>query len=174
MSPKLASHIKYFAIATVFFWGQSQAQVGFSPAGCEFEVSFPAQPRVTEVYVPNLGNVQRADYQFMEEDYFVRAECMPITGLATDPPNDEYIRNMLEKYASANGLSYPSFQFGSNTIGKYGHLRGYKTVAGTQAIYEHYSYFGRSSYLSLYAGGPASGYPQKGIMEFFNTISSEQ
>jgi hypothetical protein len=146
----------------------AQDQYLYSPAGCTYSVSFPAQPELTTLYADNVGEWEQANYFNNAESFFTRAECIPIE------LDTSILRQSAISYAQDNGLEKPEYEFGNDSLGAFAKIRGFKTIDGIAGTFRIYMYFDEGSYISLYAGGPSSSYPQSGISNFFSSLKKTQ
>ena len=141
-----------------------QARHLFSPEGCEFPVNFPVQPELTTLYADNVGEWVQANYNNSSEVYFLRAECISLEVDATA------LKQVATTYAQSNGLENTAYEFGEDNTGEFAKFTGYKTLNGLAITFRVYMYAAEESYITLYAGSPSSSYPQRAILEFFESL----
>jgi len=132
---------------------------------CEYTVSFPATPKITQVYTPQFGNVPSANVGV--KGSHLRAECLKLDSRRL---NNKIIREWLWSGASKMGLSGLSYTFKKEIYGSVGKIRGYKTVSNSPATYEMRMYVGNSSVLITYVGSLSSAYPTDEIFDFINSV----
>lgn len=142
------------------------AQVEFTPTGCGYSVTFPRAPIITTIFAPQIGDYEQANVgSDADGSYFLRAECIPLPlGAGTAEALD--LKVVLVQYAEGNGLQSVEYEFGPDSLGRYGRLRGFKTISGRRVTYGVLSYVGLRSYLTLYAGGASESYPQTEVYDF--------
>jgi hypothetical protein len=73
-------------------------------------------------------------------------------------------------YAQNNGLENTAYEFGEDNTGEFAKFTGYKTLNGLAITFRVYMYAAEESYITLYAGTPSSSYPQRAILEFFESL----
>jgi len=146
----------------------------YSPDGCEYSVTFPDMPRLTNGFQPGMGDYVQAQYENVGragEYYFLRAECVPISReIATRMGNKEILQQQIVAYAVSNGIQNPEYGYEEDALGKHVHVRGFKTIDSVPVTYKGYMYVGSRSFANLSAGGPSASYPQQGVHEFFSSL----
>ena len=164
--------IRKYWLTTLFFLtslanAQNQPQLGlykFAPDSCDYSVVFPKEPQLTELEADTIGSWQQANYLNDTLGFFLRSECI---GIST---NLEVIKITAQQYVSDNGLRNASYEYGSNELGHFAKLTGYKTLANIQATFRVWMIGNGNSYISLYAGGPSTTFPQIGLLDFFDSL----
>jgi len=148
-------------------------ELQYSPDGCEYSVTFPGIPKLTNGFQPGIGDYLQAEYASggRKSGFFVRAECIPVeSSVAAELNQKETLQKQIIAYAVSNGLSNPEYSYGEDRLGKHVRVRGFKTIDDTLITFEGYTYVGNSSLISLYAGGSSATYPQSGVYEFFRSL----
>jgi len=139
----------------------ANAQSIFKPDNCEFNISFPGEPKVSELEFANGLTANKAEY-FGKESYY-RAECASINN--TELLN---LKAMMMKQAELDALEGVGIESGEDTVGSYYKLRGYKTIDGRVVTFKIKSYSGVNSFVVLYAAEPSSVFPTDNIHLFLS------
>lgn len=145
--------------------------------GDEYTVVFPSKPEIKEITASFGGTSYegtQAELQ-LSSGGILRAEYSKIPASDAMLMDKEYTYEAMRKYAEYSGFERTEMTFTQDNSHKLCYLRGYKTFtnsAGTKknAIYEVKNYIGRDSLFLVFAGGASEGYPQSGIVEFFNSV----
>lgn len=148
-------------------------ELQYSPDGCEYSVTFPGIPKLTNGFQPGIGNYLQAEYASggRKTGFFVRAECIPVeSSVAAELNQKERLKKQIIAYAVSNGLSNPEYSYGEDRLGKHVRVKGFKTIDDVLITFEGYTYVGNISLISLYAGGSSATYPQPGVYEFFRSL----
>jgi hypothetical protein len=151
----------------------SYAESTFTTKGCEYSVRFPSQPKYKTGFDPRIGEYTQAQYSAgsKADGFFLRAECIATGDIRNAEINSkEFLQQHIVAYAESNGLQNPEYHYGENELGKYVHVRGFKTIDGVPVTYEAYTYVGDTSFVSLYADGASSSYPQNPVHSFFKSL----
>lgn len=144
--------------------------------GCEFTVIFPAKPVVETFTLPQTGDYEQALWtsEVPEDSTALRTECIPITPLhqaIQQHGPKQFMLDQLATFASDNGLSSVSYKYSETALGHIGSARGVKSIQGTPVTYDIVAVAGKESFLTLYAGGRSSTFPQKEIAPFIDSVS---
>ncbi len=159
-------------LCATFSFSQQRAGFVFPEPAMEFTVMFPTIPKIENVYA-NDGTGKSAEVTL--SDCFLRAELLTMNSeQATNASRltDEQLAGIALAYGNANGLSNATVKTGSNDLGKFARLRGYKTVANVPATFETMFIYGRKEAITLTVGGKSSSFPQKAITDFFNSVKT--
>ena len=137
----------------------------FRPTNCEYTVSFPTTPKITQVYTPEFGNVPTANGGIKSS--LLRAECLKVDSRRL---NNQIIREWLFSAASQMGLGGLTYTFKKEVYGSVAQIRGYKKISKSPATYEIQMYVGNNSVLIIYVGSLSSVYPTDEIHNFINSV----
>ena len=149
----------------------------YSPFGCPFQVTFLSKPTIsTESFLDNI-NILRAESAHLEidsEKSFVRAEFIA-PKKKIDLKNS--MREVLKKYAFANGLTNTIIDFHQNELGNIFKLEGYKTLKieneSIAITYTAECYSDGNVIFVLYGGCPSESYPSNSINNFYESIKKK-
>jgi hypothetical protein len=138
----------------------------YEQARCEYSVDFPAAPEINSIYTPGVGEIPSV--QYFGKDYFLKFECLPRNPIAVSKIQ---AYEMADNYAVANGIENHTVEYSEEEVGTVVSIKGYKNIDGENAIFRVLMVFGNNSVASLYATGLAKGYPQRGVMEYLDSVS---
>ena len=146
----------------------------FTAEGCEYSVIFPGKPKYINAFHPDIGDYIdyiQAEYTNNRTGIFLRAECIVVGDIrAAEMSNKEFLQKLTVAYAVSNGLQNCGYNYGEGSLGKYAHVRGFKTISGIPVTFEGYIYVGNKSFITLLAGGASATYPQPDVYEFFQSL----
>lgn len=153
------------------------SEVIFAPAASDFAVTFSAQPTIEEFDSVTTDGVMlkgtRAELRAI--DSFQRVEVVPMSKGFGEKETRESAISKLRDYAKHNGLTAPEFKWESTTVGRKASVRGTKVLedAGKQrpVTFEAVFYYGETSLLCLYVGGPSESYPPTRVVKFLNSVT---
>ena len=135
-----------------FCWtNPSSAESIFTTKGCEYSVTFPSEPKYKTSFDPRMGEYTQAQYSTgsKADGFFLRAECVATGDIRNAAINSkEFLQKQIVAYSESNGLQNPEYYYGENELGKYVHVRGFKTIDGVPVTYEAYTYVGAMSFVS--------------------------
>jgi len=145
----------------------------------EYSVVFQGEPKVIEVSVPFNGSILKgksAELVILQDKSFCRAEYVNFGENFNSNVNRDYVYNYLNNYSVHTGLSYPTFTYEENDLGKVGSIRAYKTLVDDSGNSRKITYFskaiyGSSSVMILYVGSPSENYPTSSISSFLRSIT---
>jgi hypothetical protein len=169
--------VAFLALVTVEVAVAGAAQFWFAPAGCEFKVAFPSEPKVTTQFVEGVGTMSTAAGGVrgaVKSTLVLVAEGMPMDPSALggmDPA--AFLLERARQYAAFNGLTHAEYQAEVTSLGNIVSFRGGKNVGGVDVLYMGKIVLGRRSMLMLRGGGAASSFPQKGLLEFMDSIRQQ-
>lgn len=159
--------------AFAMFSGALYAESTFTAKGCEYLVKFPSTPEYKTGFDPKIGEYTQAEFKAgnKKNRYFLRAECVGTDDIRNSEINTKkFLQKQMVAYAESNGFSNSEYHYGEGKLGKYVQVRGFKSLSGVPATYEAYTYVGNNSFISLYAGGISSSYPQPPVSKFFRSL----
>lgn len=146
----------------------------FQPPESDFYVTFPSQPNVKMV---DAAFVEAGRTRFLSAvcviekgNCFLRAEFVPGPRLLFEKLTNDQILDGLHRYAEDNGIESAEASTGNGALGRFGKVRGHKTIQGIRCTYEGTVYYGTKSMMVVFAGGPSRSYPQSPIVRFFASI----
>ncbi|KAB2837904.1 MAG: hypothetical protein F9K47_19195 [Burkholderiales bacterium] len=143
--------------------------------GCEFSVEFPAKPTIKAYTHPNVGDYEEALWvsKVPEDSTALRTECINIPSLSEKVLSrgpKEFLLNQLSVFAHNNGLSSVEYQYSMKPYGPSGLARGIKHIQGEPVTYQVVVVAGKSSLVTLYAGGKSATFPQREILPFISSV----
>lgn len=145
--------------------------------GCpsnEYVVTFPSKPKIADGSVPfNDSFIKSTTAELASSEYksFCRAECVNFDIEERGTVDKDYFYDFLNQYSEHTGLSYPSFTYEENKLGKVASVRGFKTLINDSNEEIKVTYYVRVHYVNksimfLYVGCPSTDYPTKFISNF--------
>jgi len=149
------------------------AESSFVAKDCEYSVKFPSTPEYRTGFDPKIGEYTQAQFRGgnKKNGFFLRAECIGTGDIRNSEINTKsFLQKQIVAYAESNGLSNSEYHYGEGKHGKYVQVRGFKSISDVPVTYEAYIYVGNSSFISLYAGGASSSYPQAPVFKFFRSV----
>lgn len=157
-------------LAALFFFKDhlaipSTVRHPYKAKDCAYSVTFPTTPQLRNLSVPING--QRFDYeqaQLISPSGMMRAECLPV------PITEAEAKDMLERQAASDGLQNSGITVIAPEIVE---SRGYKMIAGQQAIFVGRIYHGSRSTLMLAVGTRSSDYPTIEATSFFRSVAED-
>mgnify|MGYP001793876195 CR=1 FL=1 len=146
----------------------------WQPSGCEYSVTFPAKPRISESLSTIDGaqvTVQVAEH--MEDKGWEQANFVPYTRTAA-MTRDEAYTNMTN-YAKAFGMEHFDIEFdNSNSDDIIATIKGAKTVktqyGDVVMSFLGQGHWGRRSVFSILISAPAQDHPTKEGMACFESV----
>ena len=140
----------------------------YSVDGCEYVVTFPGKPEVTNANTTVWDNFEIASYY---GNSLLRAEChLDETFTKFYFTQKINLFALLEKQAKRDGLSDTIYKYEDSNLGRHAWVRGYKKVNVTPVTYEIHLYAGNSSLLSVYVGGISKTYPTQEVSAYLRSI----
>jgi len=139
---------------------------------CEFSVTFPSTPEVKVYTHPQLGDYEEALWvsTVPEDSTILRTECIPVQ-LNLDTSNaKDFLLDQLAILAKNNGLSSVEYLYKFEAIGPTGYIRGIKYIQEKPITYRVATVAGKSSLITLYAGGLSSTFPQREVNPFIASV----
>lgn len=164
-----------FLVLFYLILNSANASAGYiyHPKGCEYQVTFPVIPNLTQKFAPGVGNVISAEY-ISKRASLMRAECFHLPNISSTELGTKHgLMKAIVSYGEANGFFGAEYSYEKTGVGSKATCRGYKTIDGIPVTYEVHMYVGDSSSISLYIGGPSSKYPDRGVIEFIHSIHRE-
>jgi hypothetical protein len=144
--------------------------VVYRGSGCDITATFPGKPKISPVTIPGI-NVKGEQADLGIDEMYLRAECTPVS---PHPFMEVGLRNILEEYASGNGLISPRYTLELSSDARpgitTGSVIGKKTIDGKLIIYEIQFAASSRSMLTLVAAGPADFYPTPSTREFLRSV----
>ena len=154
------------ALLTFLCLAEAAYAYDYSPSNCVYTVTFPDTPSLNQMHADGTGDYISANLE--REDYFLRAECIPIE--SHQRRDASQLLEAAKQYVNFNGLQRASYETSSETIGEILKIRGYKPVEGVMTTFAVIMVSGESSYISLYAGARSTLYPTKEISDFLGSL----
>ena len=140
--------------------GTFKAENLLSIPGCEFDILFPGEPNLSNIYLPE-SNVETLKAEYGGKNYYLRAECYRL--LARD---NKSIRAMMFSFGEGQGLSSMQIEESNDKNEKWMLLRGNKKLGDAHATYEIKGCIGTNTILFLYTGTYSNIYPTDEIVNF--------
>ncbi len=138
--------------------------VTYSPRGCEFRVTFPAQP---EILPMSGGTYEQANVYTNRA--LLRAECISPTKVSSMEPRD-LMRSYLKAFAMTQGLTDTEIKIENSTLGLMGKLAGRKKLARMSAKYDYRMVAGTTSTMSIATGYEANSPPPPESVAFLSSL----
>lgn len=155
----------------------ADASTKFQPRGCEFSVEFPGKPKISELYAPELGKYETAQYEGgnggINDAYMCYAEGVvlaPALNVVAHADPEVFLRNMTKTYADAIGLANVTYEFDDSGVAPRMTIKGYKIVGGTRAMYSDLVMLGNGSFIRLGVGCAAHVFPQRAMSAFLESV----
>lgn len=142
---------------------------------CEFSVTFPEAPTRRTFTLPNLGDYEQALWTSKDPKSatMLRTECISVPTLAvtlrTNGPK-RYLIELLVYLSKDSGLSGTTYEYFTSPLGHVAEARGTKHVKGVPVTYKIVVIAGKTSLMTLYAGGVAATFPQKEVTPFLESV----
>jgi hypothetical protein len=164
-----------FAIAALWTADATADPVTFQPAGCDFQVSFPAAPTVSQTSTQTDRNdtvVNDKATLSMDVDgnanYF-RAECtvVPHMGFVDEAILNDNMLRLGETYKLQNvsaGIEH------SGAAGPIGRLRGKGRVGGKDMIFEIRRYTSKTAIFDVWIGTDPDSFPSAADSAFLKSV----
>lgn len=150
----------------------------FNCSGNEYDVVFESEPKIYDSAVPigdSILSGTTAELSSAKYKSFCRAECVKFNLSQFGNIDKEYFNNFLNQYSTYTGLSFPTFNYKVNNLGKIGSVRGFKTLKDDsghdiEITFEAFVHYVNNSIMILYVGCPSENYPTRFISKFLNSI----
>jgi hypothetical protein len=162
---------KYTFIVLLLFFKSVTAGTVYSPGMCEFEVSFPNEPKYQKKFEPTIGSFISAELLNNNEHSFMRAECTVNEGFKA--VTQSMLMGLAEQFVIDNGLRSAVYSHEGGNGWSSVRYRGYKKISKVPVTYIGQIYVGRHSLLSVAVAGPSETFPQGGIMRYLNSVKME-
>lgn len=156
-----------FLTSLVLVGAAQAAPQAFNPEGCDFAVTFPDEPRIRYVIVPDFGEIQEAEID--DHRGLMRANCIHAEKILFYEDR-QLLLDTLRAFAEQNGLGYVSYFHEEVPLGIRAGARGTKRISGRWTTYETWWYVSRRSVLSLTVGHDSELYPSREISEFLDSV----
>lgn len=156
----------------------AKAQVAFPKSGCEFQVFFLDEPKVSSASVKDgAGNLVKSDIAdwsvaIKGVTHYFRAECAHVPGARKVYSRDEDIIDDMNALAAAQSLQSPKvFVKTIDGVGKVGEISGVMVARGISLRIDVRRYFGDAAIFDLYAASDPSAFPTENVSMFMRSIS---
>jgi hypothetical protein len=164
-----------FAIAALWAASAAADPVTFQPAGCDFQVSFPAAPAPSQTKAPtSRGDVVVTDKASLSLDVdgkpnYLHAECthIPDMGFVDEDVLNNVMQELGETYKLQNvstGIEH------SGVAGPIGRLHGKGRVGGKDMTFEIRRYTSKSAIFDIWIGTDPDSFPSVVDTEFLKSV----
>jgi len=146
----------------------------FQPRECEFSVEFPSEPKVYDILIPGIGEVQNGEYRNgtgIEDAFVLVVEGYPVSKnspIFVDPKH--FLYDGAKNYAESNGIQNAEFKYFKDVKGYGITMRGYKVIRGIPVIYSTLTLLGKNSMITLRVSSAAKIFPPPGVVSFLKSI----
>ena len=136
----------------------------YSMEGCEFTVNFPEIPKERTLVAPGIGEYKQADLS--TKNAYLRMECISVN--YTQPR--EQSREMLEKYAEADGFMGTTIQPVMDSSDAFWEMRAYKKIESVPVTFKFRVFYARVGLMILAVGIASKDYPLPIEDKFFRSV----
>ena len=139
----------------------------YSEKGCDFAVSFPRTPTVSNV---SAGSLEVHEAELKIGLSLLRAVCLAASNRFAD--DNQLLKVTTQDYFVKNGMVNASVTVVSTDYGKRADGRGFKKINGVWTTYVTVWCVTRTSVLTLTAATFSDQYPTTEISAFINSIKT--
>jgi hypothetical protein len=164
-----------FVFAALWATHAAADPVTFQPAGCDFQLSFPAAPASSQSKTQtSRGDSVLSDKATLSLDVdgkpnYFRAECtrIPSMGFVDEAILTENMRDLGATYKLQNAV--PGIEH-NGVAGPIGKLRGKGQVGGKEMIFEIRRYTSKTNIFDAWIGADPESFPSGANTEFLKSI----